>query len=387
MGKLSTTWFPALSLEERERRLQLFRTFLIVQVIGTLGFVSSGVADNIDYPLRLVFIFTFGGLSVVLSLTGYWVGRRGRVHAGVLLLVVCILSILVCLTVFYGARGTIPFFYIWPIMVSAVLLETPLAFLLTTLAAAAFASLTFLEWSQLLGVLPLFRPERFAFWHKSGETYVLVNYISTTLEVILVYFATVFLSWVASRSLQQMVSRSQAQAVELEGYQVKLEENVAELRQATQRLEASLEVVREVGSLVLPVFEGVLLAPLIGVIDSERAQTVMEQVLTAVSAERAQAVILDITGVPVVDTFVTKALVQMAQGVCLLGAVPVLVGIRAEVAETMVDLGVDLQGVVTRSSLQEGLKYALEQTGVKVVAAEDTAKEELSRPSNELVVR
>ncbi|MBN1485100.1 MAG: STAS domain-containing protein, partial [Chloroflexia bacterium] len=77
--------------------------------------------------------------------------------------------------------------------------------------------------------------------------------------------------------------------------------------------------------------------------------------------ERARAVIVDVTGVPVVDTMVAKALVQMAQGVRLLGALPILVGIRAEIAETIVDLGVDLQGIVIQAGLQQGLLYALEQ--------------------------
>ncbi|MGC8874452.1 MAG: STAS domain-containing protein, partial [Chloroflexia bacterium] len=83
---------------------------------------------------------------------------------------------------------------------------------------------------------------------------------------------------------------------------------------------------------------------------------------------RARAVLLDITGVPTVDTAVANALVRLAQGVRLLGAVPVLVGVRAEVAQTIVDLGVDLQGIVTRANLQEGLEYALHTQGIRLVA-------------------
>ncbi len=103
--------------------------------------------------------------------------------------------------------------------------------------------------------------------------------------------------------------------------------------------------------------------PLIGAIDSARAQQIMETLLEGVAQHRSDVVILDITGVQVVDTQVANALLQAAQAVKLLGAQVILTGIRPHIAQTLVSLGVDLRGIVTRSTLQTGVAYALERFG------------------------
>ena len=100
--------------------------------------------------------------------------------------------------------------------------------------------------------------------------------------------------------------------------------------------------------------------PLVGAIDSRRVTQIMETLLTGVSTSRASTVILDITGVMIVDTQVANALVQASQAVGLLGAQVVLTGIRPEVAQTLVGLGVDLRGIITRSTLRDGINYALQ---------------------------
>lgn len=99
--------------------------------------------------------------------------------------------------------------------------------------------------------------------------------------------------------------------------------------------------------------------PLIGALDTERAQQMMETLLEAVARHRAQMVILDITGVHGIDTPVANALVSTAQAVQLLGAQVVLTGIRPPVAQMLVQLGVDLKGMVTQSTLQAGIAYAM----------------------------
>ena len=85
----------------------------------------------------------------------------------------------------------------------------------------------------------------------------------------------------------------------------------------------------------------------------------IDSLLEGVASSRAQTAILDITGVPVVDTQVANALVRAAQSVKLLGAQVVLSGIRPEVAQTLVGLGVDLSGIVTSSTLQSGIAHAI----------------------------
>jgi anti-anti-sigma regulatory factor len=86
----------------------------------------------------------------------------------------------------------------------------------------------------------------------------------------------------------------------------------------------------------------------------------MDSLLQGIAANHAQIAIIDITGVPVVDSQVADALVRAARAVRLLGARVVLTGIRPEVAQTLVGLGIDLSGIVTRGSLQSGIAYALE---------------------------
>lgn len=99
--------------------------------------------------------------------------------------------------------------------------------------------------------------------------------------------------------------------------------------------------------------------PLIGSIDSMRAQQIIETLLEGVNTTGAHIVILDVTGVPVVDTQVANTLLRSAQAVRLLGAEVLLTGIRPEVAQTIVGLGLDLSHIRTMASLQDGIVYAL----------------------------
>ncbi len=126
-----------------------------------------------------------------------------------------------------------------------------------------------------------------------------------------------------------------------------------------QVIEAQSAALRELSSPLIPLSEHVVLMPLIGSIDSQRAQLVMETLLEGVALHQADIAILDITGVSVVDTQVANALVQAAQAVKLLGAQVVLTGIGSTMAQTLVHLGADLSSIVTRGSLQNGIAYAL----------------------------
>ncbi|NNJ12368.1 PAS domain S-box protein [Chloroflexales bacterium ZM16-3] len=132
-----------------------------------------------------------------------------------------------------------------------------------------------------------------------------------------------------------------------------------------QVIAAQQAALRELSTPLIPIAEGVVAMPLIGSIDSGRAQMVIETLLTGVASLRAETTILDITGVPVVDTQVANALLRAAQAVKLLGARVILTGIRPEVAQTLVGLGVDLSGIITRGTLQDGIAEALGwQTGM-----------------------
>lgn len=126
-----------------------------------------------------------------------------------------------------------------------------------------------------------------------------------------------------------------------------------------QVIAAQRVALRELSTPLIPIADHVVIMPLIGAIDTQRAQQVMETLLEGVASHRADMAILDITGVEVVDTQVANALIQAAQAVKLLGAQVLLTGIQPSIAQTLVQLGVDLRGIITRGSLQAGIAYAL----------------------------
>jgi rsbT co-antagonist protein RsbR len=128
-----------------------------------------------------------------------------------------------------------------------------------------------------------------------------------------------------------------------------------------QVIAAQQAALRELSTPIIPLSDGVIAMPLIGAIDSARAQQIVESLLAGVEAHRARAAILDITGVQVVDTQVANALLRAAQAVRLLGAQVIITGIRPEVAQTLVGLGLDLGGITTLATLQSGIAHALGQ--------------------------
>ncbi|WP_019412974.1 RsbT co-antagonist protein RsbRA [Paenisporosarcina sp. TG20] len=130
-------------------------------------------------------------------------------------------------------------------------------------------------------------------------------------------------------------------------------------------------VLQELSASLIPVFDKISVMPLVGSIDTERAKLIMENLLEGVVKHRAEVVLLDITGVPVVDTMVAHHIIQAADAVRLVGAKCMVVGIRPEIAHTMVDLGVDIKGFTTTSTLQRGVEQALALTNRKIVEVKE----------------
>lgn len=127
-----------------------------------------------------------------------------------------------------------------------------------------------------------------------------------------------------------------------------------------QIIAAQQNAIRELSTPLIPITNNAMIMPLIGSIDSLRARQIMEALLTGINTHQFTVAILDITGVQVVDTQVANALVRTARAVKLLGAQVVLTGIQPQVAQTLVELGVELEGIITRSTLQAGIAYILQ---------------------------
>ncbi len=126
------------------------------------------------------------------------------------------------------------------------------------------------------------------------------------------------------------------------------------------------DAIRELSTPVIKIHERVLLLPIIGTMDTQRAQQIMETVLSRVVDEQARVIILDIAGVAVVDTEVADHLLKTTAAIRLLGAQTVLTGISAQVARTVVQLGVDISSMTTRSNLADGIKFALNTVGFEI---------------------
>ncbi len=124
---------------------------------------------------------------------------------------------------------------------------------------------------------------------------------------------------------------------------------------------AQAALLAELSTPLLEVAPRVLLAPMVGAFDSVRVAMLIEALLHAVQQRQVRVVVLDVTGVPVIDTQVAHAILQCATSVRLLGAQLVMTGIRPDVAQTLVALGVDLSNIITRADLRDGVRYALRQ--------------------------
>jgi rsbT co-antagonist protein RsbR len=125
----------------------------------------------------------------------------------------------------------------------------------------------------------------------------------------------------------------------------------------------------EVATPVIKLWDGIVAVPLIGTLDSARSQVVMETLLNAVVDQHARFAILDITGVPTVDSLVAQHLMKTVAAARLMGAECVVSGIRPAIAQTIVHLGLDLGTVKTRASLADALGYCLHELGANIVNA------------------
>jgi rsbT co-antagonist protein RsbR len=130
------------------------------------------------------------------------------------------------------------------------------------------------------------------------------------------------------------------------------------LRQQQELLELSTPVIK--------LWDGVLAVPMIGTLDSGRSQLVMETLLQRIVDTGSRLAIIDITGVPTVDTLVAQHLLKTVSAIRLMGAECIISGIRPQIAQTIVHLGIDLQGIASKASLSDALQLALEQQGMTI---------------------
>jgi PAS domain S-box-containing protein len=148
----------------------------------------------------------------------------------------------------------------------------------------------------------------------------------------------------------------------------KVTRDLTERRNAEEKIRRQAQEIIEMAAVpVVQVWEGIVLVPLIGTLDSQRTQQLMERLLNKVTETSSPVALVDITGVPTIDTQTAQHLIEAIAAVRLLGSEVVLTGVRPSIAQTLVHLGIDLTNVTTRSSLSAGLRMALELLDLRIL--------------------
>ncbi len=153
-----------------------------------------------------------------------------------------------------------------------------------------------------------------------------------------------------------------------------LTQRQAEIEEANAEIEAQSETIEGLTTPIIKVADGILLMPLIGTLDTQRASQMTERLLSAISEERARVALVDVTGVPVMDTAVTRHLMSVVDSAAVLGAQAIITGFSPDAAQTLIGLGVDFARLETRGSLQDGVIDAFGLIGRRLLSAEEIAK-------------
>ena len=337
------------------------RQFLgwVIGIGGAFGLLELVLGLLLETP----FLIAIGALSLGATALAFWsrmLVARGAIQRAVLIMCTGFLVVVVI------AVGLLPM--LLPVLLLVVLMTVTLA--LPYLDRQALGRLAIV--AGVVGILAVVVAQTVTLPGQPTLPPGIANglLIAATTAVL---GLTLLLLWQFSSRLRATLAQAQEANLALRAAQAGLEDQVAdrtaalqmalaelETRAATQtELLAALEqertVVRELSVPVIPISATTLIMPLIGALDTSRLGQLQTQALDALERSGAQTIILDITGVPVVDTQVAQGLLQVVAAARLLGARVVLVGIRPEVAQALVGLGVDMQALRTFSDLQSAL--------------------------------
>lgn len=297
-------------------------------------------------------------------------GRAGYVSVGAYLLISLTVVATLGSTFIDASQANVPFFLVLAVLMAGVLLPAAQIWAVLLFCLAGIA--------VLLVTLPAeLQANRLWIQSSSGAALLLVM-------VALITFVSARGIGLALAATEQARKQAERAGTALLDANAALEARVAERttelrllveeqRTTTADLAASLEAQRQLNQVIanlsvpiIPISASTLIVPLVGTIDSARAEQLLSAVLTQVEVSRARSVILDVTGVAIVDTQVAAALLRVAAAARLMGAEAMLVGVRPEVAQVLVHLGVDLNTLHTAATLQAALQL---ETGNRPAAA------------------
>ncbi len=249
---------------------------------------------------------------------------------------------------------------LFPNGVTALLLAIIISLLILSLAGMSRA----IPWMTGLGTVVLLilsiveQFELAEFW-KIQANIITKTFIPSLLVVGLIILGMFI--YLLNDSLSQSLHESEERRGIAEATQAEQAIMLKQVQEQSREQSRLLELVHDLETPVIPVMDGVLVLPLVGHLDSARLNHLSQHLLERVAAERAQTVLIDLTAVSVIDTATANHLLQLTKGVRLLGAECILTGIRAEVAQTLVALGVTWESVPTAASLRDALAQLQDQ--------------------------
>jgi rsbT co-antagonist protein RsbR len=366
----------ALSRQVVRLRQSLTWILILAAPFSLFELVIAAVFGMLNLALTGVMTLAFAGLAIYIRSTV----DRASLNRAVGLLCGGILTIIVIVVI------ALPF--VWPAMTMAVLLPVALAMpylsdrpLRRLLAGAALigALIVLLGWAApLQGFFPMPPP--------------LVAEAVTVLPTILVLGMTILLLWQFRSRLTETLAETQVANAALREAQAGLETQVAERTAALHaaiadiksradaqahllvELEEQRSTIHELSVPVIPINAATLVMPLIGALDTARLRQLRERALHAIERARVRHLVLDITGVGIVDSQIAQGIAAVVQATRLLGTETLLVGIRPEVAQAIVSLGVDLHGMRTFADLEAALDSVAEHDGRHAHVAEGSYK-------------
>lgn len=357
-------WLHATQLRDpiEQQQAPMLQLFFLSQIVAIVVCLPVGMILNSDAVARVAQVISFGLVGFGACIATVML-RRGHFTTAVLTSTIGNTLILGGLYMATGIRtqGGLVMMLVVPIVLAGLLLGRRSLFALIAISSAVFVAVLLAEvyrapWIGIVQMNPL--------------PTLLISF-AITMSMLGLFFDRFGLS------LRQALAATSSREQELERLRASLEHTVAErtsalataLRGVEQReavlarthseLQTSNTALQGMSAPVLPVLPGVLVAPLIGAIDQARAAHFTTNVLEAVERGDNRHVIMDVTGVPEIDTSVAQAVLQTAAAVRLLGSQVVLVGVRPEVAQTLVTLGIDLKALSPYLDLQDAVTALL----------------------------
>jgi rsbT co-antagonist protein RsbR len=326
-------WMAALPLDDPLRRAQAATLQSLIFVLIAAALIGAPLSLSATSQVDQITGIVASLLHAFLLITAVVVLRRGQFSAAVALVIVSSILFAAVNMIPAGLEGSRAVFTVLtvPIVLAGLLGGRPLLITTTIVTVILVVGVAVLSGtaSPLVGYSPQTYDPRL-----TSVVYVVVAIVLT---VLIDRFG---------RALQTALAQARTRERELDALRMSLEQQVAErtatLQATVDQLSASQTTITLLGAPVLPVLPGVLVAPLIGRFDSGRAASLSQKILAAIASQRAKIVIFDVTGVEVVDQRTIADLLQLAGAVRLLGAEPVIVGIRAEMAIALAEQEINL---------------------------------------------